>query len=89
MRRETMAKTLSEIEKEALKLSENERADLASRLIDSLEPKEEIDEKEIERLQLEEIRRRVKDIDEGRAEYLDGDRFLADIEKELNEKNSV
>lgn len=66
--------TFEELESEALKLPTKGRAELAHRLILSLELEEEAEpDPEHERLWMEEIERRCQAIDEGRAELIPGD----------------
>lgn len=75
-----MAMNLEEITAEAMKLALEERAQLASRLLLSLE---EPSESEIERLWLEEAERRLKEFREGRVQGIPGDevfrRAIAEI----------
>jgi len=56
---------LAEIEKEALHLSENERASLAQKLLISLDSPSE---SEIEEEWLAVVRQRVRDLDEGKIQ---------------------
>lgn len=49
----------------ALRLPESERAELATRLIDSLDP--DPDEGDVEAAWSEEVRRRLEDVEQGRV----------------------
>jgi hypothetical protein len=60
-----MAKPLEDIEKALLALPERSRADLAAKLIHSLDGEADAD---AERLWLEEVRRRAEAVREGQAE---------------------
>jgi putative addiction module component (TIGR02574 family) len=64
---------LEELEQEALKLPVEGRAKLAHALILSLDEDEGPPDPEHERLWQEEIQRRCRDIDEGRAELIEGE----------------
>ena len=65
-----MSTVIAEVEKLALSLSDNERAQLADRLIESL-PENFIDE-----LELEEARRRSREMDEDPSKVLTHDEFF-------------
>lgn len=68
-----MAMNLEELAAEAMKLALEERAQLASRLLLSLE---EPSESEIERLWLEEAERRLREFREGRVQGISGDQVF-------------
>lgn len=68
------------IEKDAIRLSHRERARLALRLIESLDPGKDED---VEELWLTEAERRLKAYDEGTASARDIDDALSEIEKQL------
>jgi putative addiction module component (TIGR02574 family) len=61
---------IAEVEKLALSLSDNERAKLADRLIESL-PKDFVDEDE-----LEEARRRSREMDEDPSKVITHEQFF-------------
>lgn len=67
-----MANVFKEIETSALKLNEKQRARLASRLIDSLEKRKELD---TEQAWIEEIERRNHELESGEVELVP----LADV----------
>lgn len=77
--------TFEELEAEALKLSTEKRAALAHVLIlslDSLDENQEPDP-EHERLWMEEIERRCREIDEGRANLVPGEEAFRRIRASL------
>ena len=63
-----------EIVEAALKLPHKERAEVASRLLESLD---ELSEAEWEEVWAKEAERRLKDLREGRAREIPGDEFVA------------
>jgi len=65
---------------EALELPRNVRADIAERLIESLEFEEPL---ELSGEWREEIRRRCREIDEGTAEFVDADKVFAQLHASL------
>ena len=62
-----MANAFEEIETSALRLSEKQRARLASRLLDSLEKRKEIG---VEQAWLQEIERRNSELESGEVELI-------------------
>ena len=68
--------TLEELATEALKLPVETRVELAHRLILSVEEEEGGAEPEHEKLWLDEIKRRCREIDEGCAELIPADEVL-------------
>jgi putative addiction module component (TIGR02574 family) len=68
------------IEEDAIRLSHHERARLALRLIESLDPGKDED---VEELWLTEAERRLKAYDEGTASARDIDEALSEIENQL------
>jgi putative addiction module component (TIGR02574 family) len=62
-----MANAFKEIETSALRLSEKQRARLASRLLDSLEKRRELG---VEQAWLEEIERRNSELESGEVELI-------------------
>ena len=73
--------SFEELKREALKLSFDQREELAHTLHQSLD--EEEDDPEIERAILAEVKRRYDAIQAGTAELLDGEKVLAELRAEL------
>lgn len=71
-----------DLKKEALKLPSEDRAELAYRLIRSLDEDEESDG-EHERLWREEIQRRYRELKEGKAELIPAEEVFAAIRASL------
>jgi hypothetical protein len=72
--------TIDELRAVALQLSPEERAELASELLLSLD---DLNEAEVERLWIEEARRRDAQIDAGGAELIPGDEVVAEARSRL------
>ncbi|HTJ43208.1 MAG TPA: addiction module protein [Kofleriaceae bacterium] len=74
--------TLDELREQALRLSPQERAELAAKLLESLDDddSEALTQAEIEKAWDEEIERRSREVDEGRAELLTEDEFWKQLE---------
>ncbi|MFL6200575.1 MAG: addiction module protein [Thermoanaerobaculia bacterium] len=70
----------SDLNREAKKLSTNERIELAYSLLESIDDQED---PEHERLWIEEIERRCREIDEGKVELIPGEQVLAEIRAKL------
>jgi hypothetical protein len=68
------------IENDAIQLTHRERARLALRLIESLDPGNDED---VDDVWLTEAKRRLKEYDEGTASARDIDDALSEIEKQL------
>jgi hypothetical protein len=68
------------IEEQAARLPRRERARLALRLLESLEPGQDEDANE---LWLQEAERRLERYDEGTAEAQNADEAIAEIERDL------
>jgi putative addiction module component (TIGR02574 family) len=68
-----------DIEAAALALSRSERADLAARLVDSLDEHEPADPEEIERLCLEEVERRHQRYLAGETQVIPLDEAIARV----------
>lgn len=68
------------IEDQAAQLPQRERARLALRLIESLEPGQD---ENVEELWLDEAERRLKKYDEGATQADDADEAISDIERNL------
>jgi putative addiction module component (TIGR02574 family) len=73
--------SLEDLKREALKLSYDEREELALTLHKSLDEEEE--DPEIERAIMAEVKRRYQEYEEGKAELLDGEEVLAELRAEL------
>jgi putative addiction module component (TIGR02574 family) len=67
-----MSKQLQMVEAEALKLSTEERAELADRLITSL-----FHDNEVEAAWSDEVERRIEEIESGRAKLVSADEAIA------------
>jgi putative addiction module component (TIGR02574 family) len=76
--------TLNEIYQKALGMGPAERAELAHRLILSLEPDER--DPDWEEAWAREIEKRLDSIDRGEVELLDVDSVLADLRKSLKKR---
>lgn len=74
--------TLDELEAEVLKLSSESRAELAQRILLSLDELEQPDS-EHERLWMEEIERRYRAVREGTSSLTSAEKVLAEIQAEL------
>lgn len=68
---------------DALTLDERERADVATRLLESLEPAEPWDRESIERAWAAEIERRCVDLDAGRSDTRAWDDVRQMLEAEI------
>jgi putative addiction module component (TIGR02574 family) len=68
------------IEEQATRLSHRERARLALRLIESLEPGRD---ENVDELWLDEAERRLREYEEGRETARDAEEALSDIERRL------
>jgi putative addiction module component (TIGR02574 family) len=73
--------SFEDLKREALKLSFDEREELALTLHKSLDEEEE--DPEIERAIMAEVRRRYQEYEEGKVELLDGEEVLAELRAEL------
>jgi putative addiction module component (TIGR02574 family) len=71
-----MGRSVQELFREASELSENERAELAGRLIESLEGPADLD---VEAAWAEEIERRVRQIESGQAKTIPWDQVRAEL----------
>jgi len=74
--------SLDDLKREALKLSFDEREELVHTLYKSLDEEEE--DPEIERAIMDEVKRRYREIEEGRAVFLDGEQVLAELRAEFD-----
>lgn len=70
---------------DALTLDEHERADVATRLLESLEPADSWDRESIERTWATEIERRCVDLDAGRSSTLAWDDVRRTLQAEILE----
>jgi hypothetical protein len=68
------------VEEQAARLSHRERARLALRLIESLEPGQDED---VHQLWLDDAERRLREYDEGDAQARDAEEAISDIERRL------
>jgi hypothetical protein len=73
--------TIKQVEIEALKLNAQARAELAEKLLKSLE---ELSDEEIEKLWVEEAVRRDADLDSGTASMRDADDVFKDARARLS-----
>lgn len=71
-----MSRRIEDLYREAVELSESERAELAGLLLESLETEPDAD---VEAAWAEEIERRVRDIDEGKVETVPWDEVRAEL----------
>jgi putative addiction module component (TIGR02574 family) len=78
--------SFEELKREALKLSFDEREELVHALHHSLDEEEE--DPEYERAIMEEVMRRYREIEEGRAELLDGEQVFAELRAELDSEEN-
>ena len=74
-----MALPLKQLEAEALELPLQERAQLAQRLIASLDQDTGDDPAEVERAWEDEIRRRLAELEAGTAELIPADQVFAEL----------
>ena len=63
---------------EALKLTANERAEVAEHLIASLD---EVPDTDVEQAWQEEVRRRLQQVERGEVELIDSDTVMAELRK--------
>ena len=77
-----MSIELEELKQAAAKLSQDERAELALTLIESLDDVTDSPE-DVERAWKREIERRVAEIDRGEVELIPGDEVLAEVRRRL------
>ena len=63
---------------EALKLTANERAEVAEQLIASLD---EVPDTDVEQAWQEEVRRRLQQVERGEVELIDSDTVMAELRK--------
>jgi putative addiction module component (TIGR02574 family) len=78
-----MTKKAESILQEALTLDDAERADIAGRLLESIEPPPDAD---VRRAWREEVRRRVAQIDAGEARLVPWDEVREELFARLNER---
>ena len=78
-----MSRTLQELYREASELSENERAELAGLLLESLESEPEAG---VEAAWAEEIERRVRELDSGNVKTIPWEQVRAQMHARLGEK---
>ncbi len=80
---ETVALPLKKLEAEAMELSRRERAELAHRLIVSLEEEASDDPAEVEQAWAEEIQRRVAQLEAGTVELIPAGQVFAESRNRL------
>ena len=78
-----MGRKLNELFREASQLTERERAELAALLLESLEGEPDED---VEAAWVEEIERRVRQIDSGEVETIPWEQVRAELYARLNDK---
>lgn len=78
-----MSRRVHDLYREAVELSESERAELAGLLLESLQTEPDPD---VEAAWAEEIERRVRDIDEGRVQTIPWEQVRAELHARLAEK---
>jgi putative addiction module component (TIGR02574 family) len=77
--------TTEEILAAALKLDQKERAELAGRLIQSLDKEEEnLSREEWEKLWAEEADRRIRELDDGKVKAIPAEKVFADAHRILS-----
>lgn len=74
-----MSLPLKQLEAEALELSSQERAQLARRLLVSLDEDVDDDPAEVERAWEEEIRRRLQEVEAGTAELIPAEQVFSEL----------
>lgn len=79
-----MGRTLQELFREASELPENDRAELAGRLLESLEGPAEPD---VEAAWAEEIERRIRQIDSGEVQTIPWEQVRAELFARSREKH--
>lgn len=72
--------SFSDLNRDSRKLSTDERVDLAYSLLKSIDDQKD---PECERLWIEEVERRCREIDEGHVELIPGEQVLAEIRAKL------
>ncbi|HET9766745.1 MAG TPA: addiction module protein [Thermoanaerobaculia bacterium] len=80
-----MTKTAEALLRDALDLDEQERAEMAVALLESLEPS--VNEAEIEQAWHEEVRRRIAAVDSGQAELIPWEEVRKQLFARLNERS--
>jgi len=83
-----MGNMIEELEAQALKLTPQERSELAHRLIGSLEGATEDTPEAIAAAWDEEIARRVADMEAGRTEWVPADRVMREVRERIRRAQS-
>ncbi|MBI3725589.1 addiction module protein [bacterium] len=78
-----MTREARELLERALKLPVKERGKLAKRLLESCDEEETEDPAEVEKAWAEEIKRRVREIDEGRVKGIPHEEVMAHVRDRL------
>ncbi len=73
-----MASSAKRLLDEALRLPQDERGELAARLLESLDDDTD-DPAEVQRAWDAEIERRLREVQDGAAELIDGEEFLREL----------
>jgi len=66
--------------KQALQLSDEERGKLVARLLQSLDPDDELSPEQWDKAWSTELDQRVREVREGTVELVDGDEMLAELD---------
>ena len=82
-----MATSLKELEAQSLQLPQSERVKLMHRLLESLDGSPEDSPAVIARARLDEIARRVADMDAGRTQWIPADEAIARVRARLVRSN--
>jgi len=86
---DTMSRTLNQLRSEALRLSAESRARLATTLIESLEGGAERVEREIEAMWADEAEQRLRQHEAGEVEAVPANEVLAEIRQRLRDKRTA
>jgi len=86
---DTMSRTLNQLRSEALRLSAESRARLATTLIESLEGGAERVEREIEAMWADEAEQRLRRHEAGEVEAVPANEVLAEIRQRLRDKRTA
>jgi putative addiction module component (TIGR02574 family) len=78
-----MARSVQELLREASQLSENDRAELAGRLLETIEGPPDPD---VEKAWAEEIERRIRELDEGKVKTIPWQQVRAELFSRTRER---
>jgi putative addiction module component (TIGR02574 family) len=76
--------TMKELRDAALRLPPEDRARLASELINSLDALEDVDQAAVDAAWADEVRRRVEEVRTGNVSLLDGQQVFQELRERLN-----